>query len=71
MFNDLKINYKVDSLNVELSTNCNQNFPDDVLAADIALLFARVMEDSNVDTDMVILNLIEKFGYGNTERKNY
>lgn len=71
MFNDLKINYKVGSMNVELSTNCNQNFPDDVLAADITSLFARVMEDSNVDTDMVILNLIEKFGYGNTERKNY
>lgn len=63
MFNDLKINYKVGSLNVELSTNCNQNFPNDVLAADIASLFARVMEDSNVDTDMVILNLVEKFGY--------
>lgn len=63
MFSDLKINYKVGSLNVELSTNHNQNFSDDDLAEDIASLFARVMEDSNVDTEMVILNLVEKFGY--------
>ena len=36
---------------------------DSNLPYDLANLFAKIMNDSNVNTDMVIENLINEFGY--------
>lgn len=55
-FDNLKISYKMGSMNVEMSVEF-------LLPYDLADLFARVMEDSNVNTDMVIERLAEKFEY--------
>lgn len=60
-FDNLKISYKMGSMNVELSVETD--FDHSKLPYDLADLFARVMEDSSVNTDMVIEQLAEKFDY--------
>lgn len=60
-FDNLKISYKMGSVNVELSVETD--FERSNLPYDLADLFARVMEDSNVNTNMVIEQLAEKFDY--------
>lgn len=60
-FDNLKISYKMGSMNVELSVETD--FDHSNLPYDLADLFARVMEDSSVNTDMVLEHLSEKFEY--------
>lgn len=60
-FDNLKISYKMGSMNVELSVETD--FDHSNLPYDLADLFARVMEDSSVNTDMVLEYLAEKFDY--------
>lgn len=60
-FDNLKISYKMGSVNVELSVETD--FEHSNLPYDLASLFAKIMNDSHVNTDMVIENLINEFGY--------
>lgn len=60
-FDNLKISYKMGSMNVELSVETD--FDHSNLPYDLADLFAKIMNDSHVNTDMVIENLINEFGY--------
>ena len=57
---NLKASYKMDGINVELSVDIDM---DSNLPYDLANLFAKIMNDSRVNTDMVIENLINEFGY--------
>lgn len=57
---NLKASYKMDGINVELSVDIDM---DSNLPYDLASLFAKIMNDSQVNTDMVIENLINEFGY--------
>ena len=57
---NLKASYKMDGINVELSVDIDM---DSNLAYDLANLFAKIMNDSHVNTDMVIENLINEFEY--------
>ena len=57
---NLKARYKMDGINVELSVDIDM---DSNLPYDLANLFAKIMNDSHVNTDMVIENLIDEFGY--------
>ena len=57
---NLKVSYKTDGINVELSVDIDM---DSNLPYDLASLFAKIMNDSHVNTDMVIENLINEFGY--------
>ena len=59
---NLKASYKMDGINVELSVDKKIDM-DSNLPYDLANLFAKIMNDSNVNTDMVIENLINEFGY--------
>lgn len=57
---NLKARYKMDGINVELSVDIDM---DSNLPYDLANLFTKIMNDSHVNTDMVIENLINEFGY--------
>lgn len=57
---NLKVSYKMDGINVELSVDIDM---DSNLPYDLASLFAKIMNDSHVNTDMVIENLINEFEY--------
>ena len=59
---NLKASYKMDGINVELSVDKKIDM-DSNLPYDLANLFAKIMNDSQVNTDMVIENLINEFGY--------
>ena len=59
---NLKASYKMDGINVELSVDKKIDM-DSNLPYDLANLFAKIMNDSHVNTDMVIENLINEFGY--------
>ena len=55
MIDNLKINYELDrDISVILSTNTGY---DDNLPHNLAAVFAKVIRDSRVNTDMVIENL--------------
>ena len=59
---NFKVSYKMDGINVELSVDKKIDM-DSNLPYDLANLFAKIMNDSHVNTDMVIENLINEFGY--------
>ena len=59
---NLKASYKMDGINVELSVDKKIDM-DSNLPYDLANLFAKIMNDSQVNTDMVIENLINEFEY--------
>ena len=59
---NLKASYKMDGINVELFVDKKIDM-DSNLPYDLANLFAKIMNDSQVNTDMVIENLINEFGY--------
>ena len=59
---NLKASYKMDGINVELSVDKKIDM-DSNLPYDLANLFAKIMNDSHVNTDMVIENLINEFEY--------
>jgi len=55
----LNINYQLGNIDINLSTDVsNDNAP-----YNLADLFIKIIEDTNVNEDMVIEGLIDHFGY--------
>lgn len=55
----LNINYQLGNINIKLSTDVS----DDNAPYNLADLFIKIIEDTNVNEDMVIEGLIDHFGY--------
>lgn len=57
--NTLNINYQLGNIDINLSTDIS----DDNAPYNLADLFIKIIEDSNVNENMVIEGLIDHFGY--------
>ena len=59
MIHDFSVSYRVGNTRTDLSTPTD----DENTPYNLAEVFAKIMKDSDVNTDMVISELIEEFGY--------
>lgn len=62
MIHDFSVSYRVGNTRTDLSTPTD----DENTPYNLAEVFAKIMKDSDVNTDMVISELIEEFGYNET-----
>lgn len=62
MIHDFSVSYRVGNTRTDLSTPTD----DENTPYNLAEVFAKIMKDSDVNTDMVISELIEEFDYNET-----
>ena len=62
MIHDFSVSYRVGNTRTDLSTPTD----DENTPYNLAEVFAKIMKDSDVNTDMVISELIEEFNYNET-----
>ena len=62
MIHDFSVSYRIGNTRTDLSTPTDDENTPYNLAED----FAKIMKDSDVNTDMVISELIEEFDYNET-----
>lgn len=58
MIDNLKVTYRIEGINISLSpSDVYENIP-----YDLAIIFSRLIKDSDANSDIVIEQLIEEFG---------
>ena len=62
MIHDFSVSYRIGNTRTDLSTPTD----DENTPYNLAEVFAKIMKDSDVNTDMVISELIEEFDYNET-----
>ena len=66
MIHDLNIYYRKGNIQFHLNTPTD----DDNIPYSLAEVFAKIIEDSNANSDIVIEELIENFGYKEEHENN-
>lgn len=64
MIHDFSVSYRIGNTRMDLSTQTD----DENTPYNLAEVFAKIMKDSDANTDMVISELIEEFGYNETNK---
>lgn len=64
MIHDFSVSYRIGNTRMDLSTPTD----DENTPYNLAEVFAKIMKDSDANTDMVISELIEEFGYNETNQ---
>ena len=62
MIHDFSVSYRIGNTRTDLSTPTD----DENTPYNLAEVFAKIMKDSDVNTDMVLSELIEEFDYNET-----
>lgn len=65
MIHDFSVSYRIGNTRMDLSTPTD----DENTPYNLAEVFAKIMKDSDANTDMVISELIEEFGYNETNQE--
>lgn len=65
MIHDFSVSYRIGNTRTDLSTPTD----DENTPYNLAEVFAKIMKDSDANTDMVISELIEEFGYNETNQE--
>lgn len=65
MIHDFSVSYRIGNTRMDLSTQTD----DENTPYNLAEVFAKIMKDSDANTDMVISELIEEFGYNETNQE--
>ena len=65
MIHDFSVSYSIGNTRMDLSTPTD----DENTPYNLAEVFAKIMKDSDANTDMVISELIEEFGYNETNQE--
>ena len=65
MIHDFSVSYRIGNTRMDLSTQTD----DENTPYNLAEVFAKIMKDSDANTDMIISELIEEFGYNETNQE--
>lgn len=65
MIHDFSVSYRIGNTRMDLSTPTD----DENTPYNLAEVFAKIMKDSDANTDMVISELIDEFGYNETNQE--
>lgn len=65
MIHDFSVSYRIGNTRTDLSTPTD----DENTPYNLAEVFAKIMKDSDANTDMVISELIEEFDYNETNQE--
>ena len=65
MIHDFSVSYRIGNTRMDLSTLTD----DENTPYNLAEVFAKIMKDSDANTDVVISELIEEFGYNETNQE--